>query len=268
MSLKDNQMSFEKKIEELELKYLNKYYFFLKFTLDEILEGLKTRDKIYSDWEGLYGTNISDFSTGAERVIYSLLNGKGIGTPNSAPVGSDLFFEVNDAFIHIDLKTVGATLSPIPNEKTNNIGDFSKNIFIGTNQNSYSANIFVNKGKENQISRPYKSSLPPIYNKSYKDKAKPCLTYFITMLYDKDTLETLVINLLCMPNGLLKNIYEDRPIKAGKNPNKARFNFSKTPNFELLNDEKRVKIVFFKENMDAKYHEKLKWQYNLYKNQK
>ena len=261
-------MELEKQIEELELKYLNKYYFFLKFTCDEILEGLQTRDKIAEDWEGLYGTEISDYSTGAERVIYALLNGKGIGTPNSAPVGSDLFFEVKDAFIHIDLKTVGATLSQNKKVGANNIGDFAKDIFIGTNQNSYSANIFVNKGTENQISRPYKSSLPPIYNKSDKEKAKPCLTYFITMLYDKDTLETLVINLLCMPNGLLKNIYEDRPIKAGKNPNKARFNFSQTPDFELLNDEKRVKIIFFKENMDIKYHEKLKWQYNLYKNQK
>ena len=109
-------MELEKQIEELELKYLNKYYFFLKFTLDEILEGLKTRDKIAEDWEGLYGTNISDFSTGAERVIYALLNGKGIGTPNSAPVGSDLFFEVKDAFIHIDLKTCLLYTSPSPRD--------------------------------------------------------------------------------------------------------------------------------------------------------
>ena len=268
MPLKGNQMSLEKKIEELELKYLNKYYFFLKFTLNEILEGLKTRDKIYNDWEGFYGTNISDFSTGAERVIYSLLNGKGIGTPNSAPVGSDLFFEVNDAFIHIDLKTVGATLSPIPNKKINNIGDFSKNIFIGTNQNSYSADIFVYEGKENQISRSYKSHLPPIYNRADKNKSKPCLTYFITMLYDKDTLETLVINLLCMPNGLLNKIYAHRPIKAGKNLDKARFNFSRTPDFELLNEEKRVKIIYFQENMNKKYLKSLKWQYDLFRSQK
>ena len=39
-------MELEEKIEELELKYLNKYYYFLKFTIDEILEGLKTREKI------------------------------------------------------------------------------------------------------------------------------------------------------------------------------------------------------------------------------
>ena len=42
-------MELEKQIEELELKYLNKYYFFLKFTLDEILEGLKTRDNKRTD---------------------------------------------------------------------------------------------------------------------------------------------------------------------------------------------------------------------------
>lgn len=256
-------MVIEKKIEELELKYLNKYFYFLKFTIDEILEGLKTREKIKKDWKGLYGTNISDFATGAERVIYALLNGKGIGIPNSAPVGSDLFFEVNDAFIHIDLKTVGASL-----ENQNNIGDFSKSIFIGTNQNSYSGNILVNEGSKNEISRPYKSHLPSIYNKADKKISKPCLTYFISMLYDKDTLETLVINILCMPNGLLKKVYLHRPLKAGKNADKTRFNFYKTSNFELLNNEKRIKIVYFKENMNKKYLNSLSWQYDIYKNQK
>ena len=78
-------------IEKLELKYLNKYYYFLKFAIDEILEGLNTKDKISGDWKGLWGTKISSYSTGAERVVYSLLNGKGIGIPNSSPVGSDLF---------------------------------------------------------------------------------------------------------------------------------------------------------------------------------
>ena len=123
----------ETDLEKLELKYLNKYYYFLKFAIDEILEGLKTKDKISNDWKSIWGTKISSYSTGAERVIFSLLNGKGIGIPNSSPVGSDLFFEVKDAFIHIDLKTVG----------TKNIGDFDKSIFIGTNQNSYKHHMLV-----------------------------------------------------------------------------------------------------------------------------
>ncbi|MCU9939554.1 hypothetical protein NW739_01940 [Mycoplasmopsis felis] len=89
-----------------------------------MFEGFKTKEDIKDDWLGLYGTNegegISDFSVGAERIIYSLLNGKGIGQPNSSPVGSDLFFEVEDAYIHIDLKTL----------QEENIGDFTTSIFV------------------------------------------------------------------------------------------------------------------------------------------
>ena len=250
-----------KKLEEIENKYLNKYFFFLKFALDEILEGLSTRENIKDDWSGYYGTKISDFSTGAERVIYSILNGKGIGIPNSAPVGSDLFFEVKDAFIHLDLKTVGASLKG----KTN-IGDFAKSIFIGTNQNSYKEKIILNEGKPDQYSRQYTPHLPPIYNKNTKF-SKPCLTYFITMLYDKDTLETLVINILCMPNGLLSSVYNNRPLKAGKNIDKTRFNFSKTENFQLLKDQKRVKIVYFNQSMNSRYLSVLKWQNELFQKQ-
>ena len=47
-----------KAIEGLELKYLNKFFAFLEFSLDEIQAGLKTRDKIFNDWEGLYGTKL------------------------------------------------------------------------------------------------------------------------------------------------------------------------------------------------------------------
>ena len=73
----------QQEIEKLERKYLNKYYHFLKFAEDEMLEGFKTKDDIKDDWWGLYssqteGKGISDFSTGAERIVYSLLNGKGL----------------------------------------------------------------------------------------------------------------------------------------------------------------------------------------------
>ncbi|MDA9038585.1 hypothetical protein N9H92_01055 [Gammaproteobacteria bacterium] len=252
----------QKEIELLEAKYLNKYYYFLKFAIDEILVGLLTREKIKSDWSGLYGTKISDYATGAERVIYSLLNGKGIGVPNSAPVGSDLFFEVDDAFIHIDLKTVGASL-----KNSCNIGDFKEDIFVGTNQNSYKSNILINEGKPNQIARPYLPHLPPIYNSGNNKKSKPCLTYFITMLYDKDTLDTLVINIMCMPNGMLESIYKHEPLKAGKLKDKTRFRFSRTEDFRLLKDEKRIKLVYFKDDMHPTYTKKLKFQHKIYKTQ-
>ncbi|MEM5635142.1 hypothetical protein AAHB55_25850 [Bacillus cereus] len=58
--------------------------------------------------------------------------------------------------MHIDIKTV--TLA--------NLGDFTKNIFVGDNQNSYEGNIIV-KGKD---PRPYKGHLPPFYTKKTGEK--------------------------------------------------------------------------------------------------
>ena len=235
----------QQEIEKLERKYLNKYYHFLKFAEDEMLEGFKTKDDIKDDWWGLYssqteGKGISDFSTGAERIVYSLLNGKGIGQPNSSPVGSDLFFEVKDAYIHIDLKTVGASL--IGNS---NIGDYTRSIFVGTNQNSYKGDMIVRGELRN-----YTPQLPTYYNKG-KENQKVCLTYFVTILYDSDTLDTLVMCIVGMPNGELEPIYKTDVLSAGKNLEKSRFSFIKTPKFRLLGEnDYRVKVVVFKKDMD------------------
>lgn len=238
-------------IEKIELKYLNKYYYFLKFAEDEMFEGFKTKEDIKDDWKGLYGTKnfegISDFAVGAERIVYSLINGKGIGQPNSSPVGSDLFFEVEDAYIHIDMKTVNL----------DNIGDFSNSIFIGENQNSYKGVIKKRGGK----SENYTPALPTFYNKN-TDKEKICLSYFITILYDRTDLSIKVIAIDSMPNGELEKHYGSRPLKAGKNPGKARFNIEETNRFELLpNTPSRIKVVFFDDQMPDKLLTKL----NLFK---
>jgi len=239
-----------KKIEAIEMKYLNKYYHFLKFAEDEMLLGFKTKEKIKDDWFRYYKSGISDFAVGAERIVYALLNGKGIGQPNSAPVGSDLFFEVEDAFIHIDLKTV----------QTDNIGDYAKSIFVGTNQNSYTGYMEV-KGKENRL---YNSSLPTYYNKGTTQE-KICLTYFVTILYEKENLDILVISIMCMPNGELEKHYKTRVLKAGKNPDKTRFNFSNVPNFEFLDNKKRIKVIYFDEKKCS--NKKLDFYRELYHGQ-
>lgn len=241
---------------------MNKYFHFLKFAEDELLYGFKTKEKIQDDWLGLYKSGISDFAVGAERIVYSLLNGKGIGQPNSCPVGADLFFEVQDAFIHIDLKTVGASLTG----KTN-IGDYTKNIFVGTNQNSYKGNMIVNEGGANEEIREYIPSLPTIYNKN-KENEKICLSYFVTILYDKDTLDTLVMSIVCMPNGELEPHYTTRVLQAGKNLDKTRFRFTNIPDFELLDENtKRIKVVYFDKNMDEKYKSKVKFFEKLFDEQ-
>jgi len=259
-------------IELLEKKYLNKYFHFLKFVEDDLLLGFKTKEKIKDDWYGLYKSGISDFSVGAERVLYSLLNGKGVGQPNSAPVGADLFFEVEDAYIHIDLKTVGATLNPRDKHHedgawSNNIGDYSRYIFVGTNQNSYRSEITKANGDPFDPKRIYKPSLPTYYNKGKSDQ-KICLSYFVTILYDKDSLDTLIISIMCMPNGELVSHYKTKPLSAGKNLDKTRFSFSATPDFELLDGKpKRVRVVYLNDSMNEEYSNKLQFYRDVYKKQ-
>jgi hypothetical protein len=72
--MENNELIF---LEKLEYKYLMKYYYFLKFTQDEILKGLDIKQEIKNDWFHKWNNienekKISDFNTGAERVIYAL----------------------------------------------------------------------------------------------------------------------------------------------------------------------------------------------------
>jgi hypothetical protein len=258
------------KIELLEQKYLNKYFYFLKFAEDELLFGFKTKYKIKDDWYPKWNPNeegkgISDFATGAERIVYSLLNGKGIGQPNSAPIGADLFFEVEDAFIHIDLKTV----------QTRNIGDYTSDIFVGNNQNSYNGKLDVSG-----IEKTYdEACLPTFYTLSDKTK-KICLTYFITILYEETNLDILTISIISMPNGELFPYYGKRVLKAGKvlypdgNPKRethaksVRFKWKEVSEFELLEqNKKRVKIAYFNNEMNDELKAKLVYFDELNKSQ-
>jgi len=247
----------KEQIEKLENSYLEEFYHFLKYAQSRMLEGFQTGKKIKEDWiskwqSGTDAKGISSFDRGAERIIYALFNAQGFGQPNSSPIGSDLMFETKDAFIHIDLKTV----------QTRNIGDYSTCIFIGDNQNSYSGKIEV-QGKS---PRNYEAALPPIYKNSGDPKL--CLTYFITILYEEKTLNILNINILSMPNGLLNDEYGSAVLKAGKNPGKIRFNFSRVDKFKLLDKKpKRIKVVYFNESMDKQLLKKLDYIHSIYKAQ-
>jgi len=247
----------QEQIEVLEQKYLNKFYHFLKYVEDEMMFGFQTKEKIKDDWFGKYDSKISNFAVGAERIIYALFNGKSVGQPNSCPVGADMFFEVEDAFIHIDLKTV----------QTRNIGDITKSIFIGRNQNSYKSEIIKANGESFSPQRFYIPALPTFYNKG-KDNEKICLSYFVTIAYEDTNLNILNINLICMPNGELEKHYGTRVLSAGKNPDKSRFRFTKVPNFELLPTPKpRVKVVYFDKTMSDKLKKDLAFYEKLYDKQ-
>lgn len=268
-SLTEDKKKELKKIEEMENKYLNKYYHFLKYAEDEMRYWFQTKEVIKNDWYWKYWKDrskkkkswwktewISDFSTGAERIVYALLNWKWIWQPNSSPVWSDLFFEVQDAYIHIDMKTV---------QSDTNLNDYV-DIFVWINQNSYRWNMEVTKWV-NKWKREYIPSLPAFYNK-WKDNQKICLTYFITILYEPTNLEIYCINIMCMPNGDLEPYYWTKVLKPWKNPDKTRFAITKTPQFDLLPDKPyRVKVIYFNQDMPKNIRKKLKFYEEVYNSQ-
>lgn len=119
----------------------------------------------------------------------------------------------------------------------------------------------------NGENRDYSPQLPPFYNEGTANE-KICLSYFITILYDSDTLDTLIMSIVSMPNGKLEPVYKTDVLSAGKNPDKTRFRFTNTPKFRLLTEnDYRVKVVVFKEDMDVNYRKKVKFFEEIYSKQ-
>lgn len=250
MELKIMKMSNEM-IEFWEHQYLEQIYYLLSIDKKKMIDGFNTKEDIKNDWIEFLGKETSDFATGSERIFYWLFNQFGI--PNSSPIGSDMFFETYNAYVHIDIKTV----------TTKNIGDFKRNIFVSANQTSYIGEI-----KTKTYTIPYKGHLPTFYNKS-DGRKKVCLTYFICILYNADDLSIQSIIITCMPNGELSEIYEPlKTLNAGKNPdgNKVRYNFTNCKYFELLEDKPlRTKVLIW--NPSEENETKLKEIQEIYEEQ-
>lgn len=218
-------------IERLEEFYLNKFYHLFKFYEAEILEGFKNN-------EDIVGMAVDE----ADRMVNALFNRKGSRVEIKGQV-----IERDDAQIHIYRKSA----------QTSNISDQNESIPVGKTQNSYKGTI-CKRGKETE---EYEPALSPFTN-----DGRPVLTFFLSMLYDKETNDILEISLACMPNGSLRPLYGNDPLKAGKNLGQARFSFSKVTNFRAFDvpeDHKRVKVVYFKKNMDDAHKERLKFYRDL-----
>ena len=235
----------DKEIEFWEYQYLQHINYLLAIDVKKLIDGLNTKEKIRNEWEEFISeNNKSELSIGSERIFYWLFNQFGI--PNSAPVGSDLFFELYNAFIHIDIKTV---------IRKNVASDFNKRIQIGKNQSSYAGDVIYDDGI---FKEKYYPHLPTTYKVNEKEKI--CLTYFVVILNQEEEKDIQAIILTCMPNGQLKKYYENKinkgnitygPLAPGKNDTEARFRYVETKEFKLLdNKPSRTKILYWNEKID------------------
>jgi len=225
----------QKEIEFWEEHYLNQIEFMLKQDINKMLDGLKSKDKIKDDWIEIFRNTEkkrqnSDFARGAERIYYWLFNQ--FGTPNSAPIGADMFFETYNAFVHIDIKTA----------KFDNPSDYKGKIPLGANQTSYKVD-----------NANFEVHLPTKY--SFENKL--CLTYLINIIYDinLDNLEIKAIILIAVPNGKLSSIYGDSIINAGKRGYESqgfRYVYSANPNFVTIKNSSRIRIIFCSDDIKNK----------------
>lgn len=228
----------QKEVEFWENHYLNQIEFMLLQDTDKMLDGLKSKDKIKEDWIEIFHNvekkrQNSDFARGAERIYYWLFNQ--FGSPNSSPIGADMFFETYNAFVHIDIKTA----------KFDNHSDYKGKIPIGANQTSYKIDDYG-----------FKVNLPV----EYSFEKKICLTYLINIIYDVkvDNIDIKAIILISVPNGKLSTVYKKSIIDAGKSGYSGKgfsYVFSKSPNFISLKNSSRIRIIYTSKDVEKDIYE-------------
>ena len=231
-------------LEKIEREYFELIRFHLKQDLNAIIEGLNSRIKIKNDWYNRFIQTArscyksSDLDTGAERIFHHFF-APILRFPNSSPLGSDLMFEVSDAFLHIDVKTA----------LVGNPADYKGKINIAINQTSY------------EVKDSFSPNLPKYYNPAQTQNTqsqKPCLTYAIQIIHEhaKPNINALV--LLCIPNGQLYPHYGKNIVRSGKaghaKGRDIRYNYSAEPYFKLLSEryeEKlfRIELIYLKEGL-------------------
>ncbi len=226
-------------IEELEYVHLERIRYYFLDNFQDIKKGLIYRLEIKNDWYNIFiktkHNQSSDLDKGAERIFHHVFS-QGMKIPNSSPIGADLMYETFDSFIHIDIKTISDS----------NWEDYKGKIAIQCNQTSYP--LFKVGSSPN---------LPTYYSKTFIKNGceynKPTLTYFIYILHKHASEEIFSILLVCMPNGELYEIYEDKILHKGKNKGTPRYAFKEEPRFVLLSNQRgknvfRVEFLFKNSN--------------------
>jgi hypothetical protein len=242
-----------REIELIEKRYFDDIIFFVNQNIQFLLERLKSKNIIKSDWLNIFRTTCredydkaSELNKGAERVIHNLFGQFRAYAVNSSPIGSDLMFETHDAFIHLEVKT--ATDS--------NPADFRGKIQVAQNQTSYA----VSETRAGNV-YPFIPSLPTIYSNN-----KICLTYVIQIIHNNSEDLPKIIVLFSIPNGMLFSTYGNC-VNAGKHQSELnrlnskgdiRFLYREAKKFENIDGKPcRIKVIYPQEPTRALLNEYL-----------
>ena len=259
----------DENLEMLELKYLDTIHKITLECLPEILERFYLRIELYDFWKkqfvkGEEIKRLSDLGVGTERVFHTLFARKTNWLPSSIPVGSNLFFYNNEAFINIDIKS----------DYVENSWDYLGVAEVGERQTSYA--IQNTWGAEEKFA----PQLPLYYE--IGNTEKPCLTYILQIIHvDIDQIleksydpNAITLILLAVPNGLLYEKYGETIIeepksyhqKKGKRHSPANFRYAyyKNPWFTVLKEkgleEYRCRVIFNKKYFGEKFETTYKYR--------
>ncbi|MCD6371233.1 MAG: hypothetical protein J7L39_00755 [Candidatus Aenigmarchaeota archaeon] len=247
-------------LEKLELKYLDKLESLIRQNLNEILERLRSRFPIFSDWYPAFratarkGYIATDLDKGAEKVFgffLSKLNWK----PVAVPIASDFMYETEDAFIHVEIKTALVT----------NPSDYRGLFDIGENQTSF----------DPKLGKRFTPRLPQYYNKNTPNE-KPFLTYAIQIVHvdayrvisrGLDQNPVFII-LVAIPNGQLQSHYITGVVRKGKQKRgHFRYKWLGDLIFRIIKNStgktiERVRIIYLNHNYQNKIIGKVKIDFN------
>lgn len=226
-------------LERIEKQYFDLILVHLKQDFHILVNGLNSRLEIIDDWHNKFiktsrsGYKASDLDTGAERIFHHFFASI-LRFPNSTPIGSDLMFELPDAFIHIDIKTA----------LIDNQADYKGKVNIAINQTSYG------------LEKKFSPNLPQYYHLS-SGKEKPCLTYIIQIIHEHAKPNIKALKLICIPNGQLFKHYGEKILGGGKTKGRSfRYLYYREPYFKLLKqryneDIFRIELLYLDKSLEV-----------------
>jgi hypothetical protein len=260
------------KLEMMELLYLDKICDIMLQYLPEILDRFYLRIKLHSFWEKQFAggekiKRLSDLGVGAERVFHTIFAKSTNWAPSSIPVGSNLFYESDEAFLNIDIKSV----------YVENSWDYLGVAEVGERQTSYPMqNTWGAKEK-------FLPQLPVYYE--INNTKKPSLTYIMQMIHlDIDRIlegkydpNVIAFVLLAIPNGSLYEKYREKIIEEPKSyhqkdgkrhrPKNFRYAYHNYPWFAELKEKDiekfRVRVAFNENYLGKKFLTKYKFNEKL-----
>lgn len=148
------------------------------------------------------GTSIPWGEVGEKTISYNLVRAISLSNPSithpGLPLGGDVRFATDDAFIHIDIKLTG------PNDNPNEV--------VASPHQISGDGIIWNRGVLNsreivigpRATMNFQPELPPFY--ILGQRVLICLTYFIKVVYTVESLGVQPLDYLewaCVPNGLI-----------------------------------------------------------------